>query len=168
MVIATQNPLEYHGTFPLPESQLDRFMMQLRIGYPSYENEKIALIEMKDFEDIESIKPAVTREEIISAQSRVDEIFVDESLIEYILNIVTSIRNHDKVRLGISTRGAQFLLKAAKGSAYLEGRTFVLPEDIKEVAPHVFGHRVILKARTFIRDAVELIRDILDKTPVPV
>ncbi len=168
MVIATQNPLEYHGTFPLPESQLDRFMMHLRIGYPSYENEKQALLEMKDFEDIESINPVVTKEEIQAAQEKVEKVFAEESLIEYIMNIVSSTRKHDQIRLGLSTRGAQFLLKAARGSAYFEGRDFLIPEDIKEVAPLVIGHRIILKTRTYIRNAEGLIIDMLDNIPVPV
>ena len=168
MVIATQNPLEYHGTFPLPESQLDRFMMHLRIGYPSYENEKQALMDMKDIEDIESITPVVTREEILMAQEEVERVFVEESLIEYTMNIIALTRKDERIRLGVSTRGAQFLLKAAKGSASFEGRDYLLPEDIKEVAPLVLGHRVILKTRTYIRDAEELIIDMLDRTPVPV
>lgn len=168
MVIATQNPLEYHGTFPLPESQLDRFMMHIRIGYPAFDNEKQALIEMKDFEDIESLEPVATREEIIDAQGMVERVIVDDSIVEYILNIVSITRRHEKIRLGASTRGAQFLLRASKGLAYLEGRDYVLPEDIKGVAPLVLGHRIILKTRTYIRDAEELITEILDSVPVPV
>lgn len=168
MVIATQNPLEYHGTFPLPESQLDRFMTTLRIGYPSYENERQALIEMKDFEYIESLNPVVTREEILSAQEAVDKIFVDGDIVKYIMNIVTGTRNHDQIRLGISTRGAQFLLKAARGSAYFEGRDYVIPEDVKEVAPLILSHRLILKTRTYIRDAEKLIMDFLENIAVPV
>ncbi len=168
MVIATQNPLEYHGTFPLPESQLDRFMMHLRLGYPSFEDEKQALMEMKDIEDIEGISPVVSREEILSAQEAVEGVFVDESLVDYVMQIVGLTRRDDRIRLGVSTRGAQFLLKAAKGAAFFEGRDHLLPDDVKEVAPLVLGHRLMLKTRTYIRDAVELVMEILDSTPVPV
>ncbi len=168
MVIATQNPLEYHGTFPLPESQLDRFMIHLHIGYPAFESEKNALKELTDFGDIESMKPIVTKDDILSAQKAIENVFVDDSLFDYIVNIASNTRKHSQIRLGVSTRGAQFLLRAARGVAYYEGRDFLLPEDIKEVAPLVLGHRIILKTKTYIRDAEELIAEILEKVPVPV
>ncbi len=168
MVIATQNPLEYHGTFPLPESQLDRFMMHLRIGYPEYDDEKQILKEMKGLDLIESIRPVVTRDEIIKTQARVNSVHVDDSLYDYLLRIVDTTRRHRDIRLGVSTRGAQFLLRAARGHAIVDGRDYLVPDDIKSVAPLVIGHRIILKSRTYIRDAVEIVKEILDSIPVPV
>ncbi|NOY64734.1 MAG: MoxR family ATPase [Nitrospirae bacterium] len=167
MVIATQNPLEYHGTFPLPESQLDRFMMHLRIGYPDYDDEKLILKDMKGLDVIDSIRPVVTKEEIIETQKRVNTVHVDDALYDYLLRIVDTTRKHEGIRLGVSTRGAQFLLRASKGHAIVDGRDYLIPDDIKAVAPLVIGHRIILKSRTYIRDAVELVRVIIDAIPVP-
>ncbi len=168
MVIATQNPIEYHGTFPLPESQLDRFMLHMRIGYPDYEDEKQALKEMSDFEQIEKITPVVTKEEIVKTQEQVKEVHIDESIYDYILQIVRATRKNDAIRLGVSTRGAQFLVVASRAMAYLRGRDFVIPDDVKEIAPMVLGHRIILKTRTYIRDAEEIIKEITTRVPVPV
>ncbi len=168
MVIATQNPIEYHGTFPLPESQLDRFMLHMRIGYPEYEDEKQALREMSDFEAIEKITPVVTKEQILNAQEEVKGVHIDDSIYDYILQIVRETRKNDAIRLGVSTRGAQFLVMASKGMAYLRGRDFVVPDDVRELAPMVLGHRIILKTRTYIRDAEDAIREITEKVPVPV
>ncbi|NOX20162.1 MAG: MoxR family ATPase [Nitrospirae bacterium] len=168
MVIATQNPLEYHGTFPLPESQLDRFMLHMRIGYPNYEDEKKALMEMKDFETVEGIKPVVSRQQILDAQAMAERVHMDESIYDYLLQIVTATRRHEKIRLGVSTRGAQFFVRAARAHAFVNGRDYVVPDDIKTVAPNVLAHRIILKSRTYIRDAEEVIRSIVERVPVPV
>lgn len=167
MVIATENPVEYHGTFPLPESQLDRFMMHVRIGYPDHESEKQAMLNVKEFDDIEELEYVVSKKNIIDMQNRVNDINVDQDVLDYILAIVDATRNHDRIRLGVSTRGAQFLLKASKSLAYIEGREYVLPEDVKELSPMVLGHRIILKSRTYITDADELIGDIMEQISVP-
>lgn len=168
MVIATQNPFEYRGTFPLPESQLDRFMMHLKLGYPGEEHEKEAIRKQLDLKDIEKLGPVVTGTEVLKMQEETDRVWVEESLIDYMLLIVNGTRENDKIRLGASTRGAQFLLRAARANAYCEGRGFVIPEDIKHVAPYVLGHRLILKRQTYISDAVRVIREIINKVPVPV
>ncbi|UCF86686.1 MAG: MoxR family ATPase [Nitrospiraceae bacterium] len=168
MVIATQNPIEYHGTFPLPESQLDRFMMHFKIGYPEHEYERQALLDIRDFDDIEKAMHILTREDILRMQGEVNTVRVDQDLLDYVLNIVKETRNHDRIRLGVSTRGAQFLLKASRSLAYVNGRDYVLPDDVKELSPMVFGHRIILKSRTYISDADELIRDIVEHVNVPV
>ncbi len=168
MVIATQNPVEYHGTFPLPESQLDRFMLHMRIGYPEYEDEKQALKELRDFEFLESIEPVVSRQQIIDAQNRVSRVHVDDSLYDYILQIVRATRTDERIRLGASTRGAQFLVMASKAMALINGRDYVVPDDVKSLAPMVLGHRIILKTRTYIRDAEELVKEITSKVAVPV
>ncbi len=168
MVIATQNPIEYHGTFPLPESQIDRFMMYLKLGYPSAEHEKQALVGESSLEFLEKMQPVITSDEIIKMQKEVDNIRIEDSLLDYLMAIVNETRKNDKIRLGVSTRGAQFLLKAAKAHAYYEGRDYVTPDDIKSLAPAVLGHRLILKARTLISEAEEIMNEILNKTPVPV
>jgi len=168
MVIATQNPLEYHGTFPLPESQLDRFMIHLTLGYPAPDYEKMVVLEEPSFHSLETLEPAVTRQQILTAQERAQKVRVDGSLLDYLLHIVTETRRHERVRLGVSTRGAQFLLQAAKANAYFEGRDFLVPDDIRDLAPLVFRHRLILKTAKFIADAQKVIEEILESIPVPV
>ncbi|MEW6107656.1 MAG: MoxR family ATPase [Nitrospirota bacterium] len=168
MVIATQNPLEYHGTFPLPESQLDRFMMHVSLGYPAPEYEKIAISGQSSFKLLENMSHVVSKKEILRMQEEADMVYIEESLLDYLMRIITATRTHDKIRLGASTRGAQFLVRAAKAHAYYEGRDFVLPDDIKALAPLVLGHRLILKTRAFISDAEIIVNEILEKIPVPV
>jgi MoxR-like ATPase len=168
MVIATQNPLEYHGTFPLPESQLDRFMMHLKLGYPAEEYERQVLFQQASFDSIESMEPAISSEEILRMQQEVDAVKIDDSLVDYIMSIITHTRRNDKIRLGVSPRGGQFLLKAVKATAYYEGREYVRPDDIKGAAPLVLGHRIILKAQTYISDAERIIEEIMSEIPVPV
>ena len=168
MVIATQNPTEYHGTFPLPESQLDRFMMHISIGYPALEYEKMAVTEQTSFKRLERLEHVVSKQEILSMQHEAEQVAVDDSLMDYLMDIVSATRQHDKIRLGVSTRGAQFFLKAAKANAYYEDRDFLIPDDIKTLAPLVLGHRLILKTRNFISDAEMVVKEIVDKTPVPV
>ncbi len=167
MVIATQNPIEYHGTFPLPESQLDRFMMHIKIGYPTLEYEKQVMSVRSSFEYIESMEPVISAGEIVKMQGEVDHVRIDTSLIDYLISIIRETRRNDKIRLGVSPRGGQFLLKVARANAYYEGRNYVVPEDIKEPAPLVLGHRIILKTRTYISDAEKVIEEILEKIPVP-
>ena len=168
MVIATQNPVEYHGTFPLPESQLDRFMMHIKLGYPAVDYEKEVILEHPSFEVIESMGPVISADEIIRMQMEADSVRIDDSLVDYLMSVILETRRDDKIRLGASPRGGQFLLKVAKASAYYEGRDYVVPEDIKGPAPLVLGHRIILKTRTYISDAEKIIGEILDKIPVPV
>jgi len=168
MVIATQNPVEYYGTFPLPESQLDRFMMHLKIGYPAYEFEKEALREIRGIEDIEGFGHVLTKDDVLMMQEAVKEVNVDREIIDYILHIVERTRDHDSIRLGISTRGAQFLLRASQALAYVMGRDYVIPDDVKVLSPLVFGHRIILKSKTYISDADELINNIVQEIRVPV
>lgn len=167
MVIATQNPVEYHGTFPLPESQLDRFMMHIKIGYPENEYEKQVLLQQSPLEIIEAMDPVVSAGDIIRMQREVDAVRVDDSLLNYLIAVIEETRRNEKIRLGASPRGGQFLLKAAKATAYYEGRDYIVPADIKEPAPLVLGHRLILKTKTYISDAERVVEEILDKIPVP-
>jgi MoxR-like ATPase len=167
MVIATQNPMEYHGTFPLPESQLDRFMMHVKLGYPAPEYERHIILDRSNFETIEKMSPVITADEILKIQQEVGRVEIEESLLNYLMAIITATRKNDKIRLGVSPRGGQFLMKVAKALAYYEGRNYVVPEDIKEPAPLVLGHRIILKSRSYISDAEKVIEEILSKIPVP-
>ncbi len=167
MVIATQNPYEYHGTFPLPESQLDRFMIHLRIGYPDYEVEKEVMLQDGNMEEMENLPHVISREEVLSAQAEVDSVHVDEPVLDYAMRLVMATRKDERIRLGVSTRGGQFLLRAARALAVYEGRDYLAPGDVMEVAPLSLGHRIILKSRNYIRDADEIIREILEEISVP-
>lgn len=167
MVIATQNPIEYHGTFPMPESQLDRFMMHIKIGYPDINFEKQVLLQPSPIEIADMIKPVINSDDIIRMQQEIESIKVEESLLEYIMAIISKTRGDDRIRLGVSPRGGQFLLRVSKAAAYYEGRDYVLPGDIKELAALVFGHRIILKTKSYISDAEKIIEDILNNIPVP-
>lgn len=168
MVIATQNPIEFYGTFPLPESQLDRFMMHIKLGYPSPEHEKAAVVQETSFEVLERMGPVIAKGDILRMQSEADSVVVEDSLVDYMMEIVAMTRKDDRIRLGVSTRGAQFFLRAVKAVAYFEGRGYAVPDDIKELAPLVLGHRLILKTGKFMSDAEALVREIVERVPVPV
>jgi len=173
MVIATQNPAEYHGTFPLPESQLDRFLMRLRIGYPSLDEERKVLGRSPSLHPAEGLQPMITAQDVLDLQAQADEVFVDESLTEYLLSIVQATRQSELLSLGVSTRGALALNRASKSLALVRGRTYCLPDDIKELAPTVLSHRVMIARTQGIRQrsfeqAERIIQDIVDSVPVPV
>ncbi|MDO8444809.1 MAG: MoxR family ATPase [Deltaproteobacteria bacterium] len=169
MVLATQNPLEYHGTFPLPESQLDRFMMRIRIGYPSAANE-MEILTYQGTKKVENLLPVVSSAEVLELQALSEKVRMEGSLVDYILRIVNSTRSSDLLTLGVSTRGAIHLYRAAQAKALAEGREFCIPDDIKEMASPVLAHRVILSSRmeSEREDAEGVISDILERTPVPV
>lgn len=169
MVLATQNPLEYHGTFPLPESQLDRFMMRIRIGYPSAANE-MEILTYQGVKKVENLLPVVSTAEVLELQALSEKVRVEGSLVDYILRIVNSTRSSDLLTLGVSTRGAIHLYKAARAKALAEGREYCIPDDIKEMASPVLAHRVILSSRmeSEREDAEGVISDIVERTPVPV
>lgn len=143
MVIATQNPLEYEGTYPLPESQLDRFMMRIRIGYPEKEAEKKILLAPSNELQPQHLAPVLSTDEVIRLQGMVDKIRVDDDLADYILAIVNATRKSDRLRLGVSPRGAMMLYRAAQAFALIGGRTYCTPDDIKRLSIPVFSHRVI-------------------------
>ncbi|MCX7603039.1 MAG: MoxR family ATPase [Bryobacteraceae bacterium] len=147
MVIATQNPVEHHGTYPLPESQMDRFLMRIRIGYPDpgSEREIVRAVRPATAPDV---RPVLTPAELLEIQRAVASIRVDEALLDYILAIVEQTRRHEQLALGVSPRGAQGLYRAAQAMALIEGRDYVLPDDIKRLAVPVFAHRVVLNQRT--------------------
>ena len=147
LVIATQNPVEHHGTYPLPESQLDRFLMRIKMGYPSHETERQILRNRISDDPVTSIEPVADVSDVISMQERVTHIKVDGSLHDYALEIVNRTRKSDQLALGVSPRGTLMLQRAAQARAFLEGREYCLPDDFKQLAISVFAHRVVASAR---------------------
>ena len=173
MVIATQNPAEYHGTFPLPESQLDRFLMRLRIGYPTMEEERKVLNRPYALHPADILAPVLSAQDVLELQRRIEHVHVDDSVGEYLLAIVQATRQSELLSLGVSTRGALALNNAAKALALVRGRDFCLPDDMKELAPIVLSHRVMLSRAQGMRiqsfeQAERVILDIVDTIPVPV
>ncbi|HTZ33457.1 MAG TPA: MoxR family ATPase [Methylomirabilota bacterium] len=147
LVIATQNPVEHHGTYPLPESQLDRFLMRIKMGYPSHETERQILRSRINDDPVTSIEPVADVADVISMQERVTQIKVDGSLHDYALEIVNGTRKSDQLALGVSPRGTLMLQRAAQARAFLEGRDYCLPDDFKQLAVSVFAHRVVTSTR---------------------
>ncbi len=170
MVIATQNPIEYEGTFPLPEAQLDRFTMRLTLGYPDARQEAAMLSEHAAGEPLDTLRPVSTAADIETAIAAVKSVFVEESLHRYVVAILTHTRSDTRLSLGASPRAGISLLRVAKAHAVLEGRDYVTPGDVKAVAEDVLSHRVILapEARTAGIDAADSIREALERTAVPV
>jgi MoxR-like ATPase len=167
-VIATQNPVEQFGTFPLPESQMDRFMMKIGIGYPSRGSEKEILKVGSRREDLYSIEPLMTREEVLGIQEDIrEEVFISDKILDYILDIVEATRSSKYIMAGLSTRGVLAISGVAKANAYFMGRDFVIPEDIKEIAEHTVPHRVIFKEEFESIDRWGIIQSIIEQTPVP-
>ncbi len=169
-VIATENDIEAQGTYPLPEAQMDRFVMRLAIGYPDRADESRILARQSHVRPLDTMRSVATHEEILALQDEVSAVYVDESLRDYIVDIVGATRTHPQVQLGASPRGSLFLLHAAQASAALAGRTFVLPDDIKRLAVPVLAHRLILRpdARLKARTAEAIIQEIVGRVPVPV
>lgn len=169
-VMATQNPLEYEGTFPLPEAQLDRFLLQLRLGYPSVQEEMAILTRFSGNQPIETIDAVVTSADLQALQADITTVNVSESIKEYIVRLVQNTREHTSVYLGVSPRGSLALYRAAQALAFIRGRDFVIPDDVKELAPHTFCHRIILKpeARLEGETVDRLLVNILQSTRVPI
>ena len=147
VVIATQNPVEHHGTYPLPESQLDRFLMRIRMGYPNEEDEKKILRSQIGYETAAKLIPVISAEEILESQKRVTEVEVQDILVEYVMALVKATRRSEFLALGISPRGAMALYRAAQAFAFLKGRSYCIPDDIKQLVVPVFTHRVIVSPR---------------------
>jgi len=169
MVLATQNPLEYVGTFPLPESQLDRFMMSLRLGYPSRDKERELLLSGGIEDALERLAAVVSHEEVLSLQERSAQVRVADKLADYILTITEATRDASKFALGVSTRGAQSLYRATQAMALCEGRPFAIPDDVQRVVVPILAHRVLLKnGAGGLTSGREAIRRVLDSTSIPV
>src|SRR4051794_34421504 len=153
MVFATQNPVDYEGTFPLPESQMDRFLMRLRMGYPEANDEREILRTARGGYDAIALNPVITRSDILTLQSLVHDVFVEDSVLEFILKIVTATRTEAEFRSGVSVRGGVALRAAAQARALVRSRDFVLPEDVTELVAPIFAHRLALARQT--SDALE-------------
>jgi MoxR-like ATPase len=169
IVLATQNPIEYEGTFPLPEAQLDRFFLKVRLGYPT-EYEEIQIMERQQFRHpIEEIEEVVAADEVIEAQEAVKSIYVSDGIKNYVVELTRRTREYPDVYLGASPRGSLSLYRAGQARAAMYGRDYVLPDDIKGLAEPALGHRVILGPAARLRDinATEVIEEILDSVPVP-
>ncbi len=170
MVIATQNPVEYMGTYPLPEAQLDRFLMKLSIGYPSKTEETDILYRFKNENPLHTLQPVSTVDEIKELQTKVRDITVDDSLASYIVELISATRRHEHVALGCSPRASISLFRAAQASAVYDGRDYVIPDDIKSLAVFVLSHRLQLKQEAIIKRVSNenVIYDIVNKLNVPV
>jgi len=170
MVIATQNPLEFEGTYPLPESQLDRFLLRISVGYPDRDDELEVLASHREGEPVDRLQPVLTCEQILLLQQRVRDVRVDPAISEYLLDVVHATRNCDELHVGVSTRGALALYRAAQAVALVEGRDYVVPDDVKRLAVPVLAHRTITRGylQGSQRQAVEtLIERLVDEMPVP-
>jgi MoxR-like ATPase len=173
LVIATQNPVEHHGTYPLPESQMDRFLMRVRMGYPDANAEREILRSEAGASLLDSMQPVLSGADVLEMQQAVTHIRVDDSLVQYALTIVRKTRESEHLSLGVSPRGSQMLYRAAQAMAFLDGRSFCIPEDFKPLAVPVFAHRVVvngLYASTLKRSeqAEQVIQEIVESTAVPI
>ncbi|MBC2077046.1 MoxR family ATPase [Listeria marthii] len=169
-VMATQNPIEYEGTYALPEAQLDRFLLKINIGYPTVE-EEMQLLTLKQYQDpLDQTIQVVTLEELLTLKNKAKQVFIDDVLKNYIIRLVDASRKHPSVSLGISPRGSLAFMQAAQAFALIEGRDYVIPDDIQYLAPYIFTHRLILKSEAYYNEetAESIIASILKNTSVPV
>ena len=168
-VIATENPIEYRGTFPLPEAQLDRFLMRIHMGYLAPEEEVMVLDRQMKQHPIYSVKPVVQLDEVLTMQEHVKSVHIDQSLKQYLVELVWATRGHPMLSLGASPRASLGLLRAGQARAAIQGRSYVLPDDIKIVAPAILCHRIFLKPEARVRqaNAHQLVAQVLDEVPVP-
>ncbi len=174
LVLATENPIEYRGTYPLPEAQLDRFLMRIEIGYPTPQQEVEVLNRQIKEHPINSVQAVVTREEVLGMQEQVKEVHIDPSLKEYMVQLVTATRDHEKLSLGASPRASLGLMRTSQARAALLGRDYVIPDDVKEMAHPVLCHRLVVRAGVSAGDgwrrqsqAAQIVNDVLNQVPVP-
>src|SRR3954468_18797364 len=174
MVVATQNPVEHHGTYPLPESQVDRFMLRLRVGYPAFEVEKEILRDRERGDPLETVRPEMSGEEVVELQRAVNSVSVDDALVDYLMRVVAATRDSETLDLGVSPRGTLALFRAAQALALTEGRDYCLPDDIKRLILPVFAHRLVVNSRFSSsslhrrsEEAEEVLREIMKTVSVP-
>jgi MoxR-like ATPase len=169
LVLATQNPIEYEGTFPLPEAQVDRFLIRIRLGYPQPEEEARIMDLQRTAHPLESLGQVVSASDFLAAQESVQEVYVDDLIKSYIVDLVGATRQHPDIYLGASPRGSLALYKTAQARAALAGRDYVLPDDVKAMAPDVLAHRIIVSPSSRIRsvEAETIVAEVLDRVPVP-
>ena len=171
IVLATQNPIEYAGTYSLPEAQLDRFLLRVSIGYPDRDSERLVLKGQRLANPLDSLKAVITADEVLQLQEMVKQVAMDDILADYILEIAARTREHKGLSLGVSPRGCLMLYRAAQAHALIDGRKFCVPDDIKRLAHQVLGHRIIEKGRDAganRKDGETLISEILSEVPVPI
>ena len=173
IVVATQNPIEHHGTYPLPESQLDRFMMRLRIGYPETEVEKVILRDREQGDPLDLLQPVLSGEDIMELRQSVAQVKVDDALVDYLMRIVSATRDSEMLDLGISPRGTLALFRAAQALALTEDRTYCVPDDIKRLVIPIFAHRLVVNSRfsSSLRrseEAETVLREIMKTVSVPI
>ncbi|MED5073687.1 MoxR family ATPase [Anoxybacillus geothermalis] len=170
LVMATQNPIEYEGTYPLPEAQLDRFLVKLHMGYPSPDEEIEMLNRLEKAAPLSEIGPVMPLDELLTLQRKVMGVHVSDTVKRYIVDLIQQSRVHEAVYLGVSPRGAVALMKAAQAYAFIHGRDFVIPDDVQQLAPHVLAHRLLIRpeAKWDKLDAAAVIKQLLARTPVPV
>jgi len=169
MVLATQNPAEHHGTYPLPESQLDRFLMRIEVGYPDLAAEKEILKRYTNGNHKHRVEPVLSPEDVLFLQDQSRKVRVTDAIVDYMLSLVHSTRNHPDIELGVSPRGSVALFRAAQAMAFLDSRSFVIPDDVKRLVHPVFAHRIVI-ARSGTRnrtDTFTLLSEILEQTKVP-
>ena len=169
IVMATQNPIEYEGTFPLPEAQLDRFLMRISIGYPEFEEEMAVIEQQEHTHPIESLKPVATPADVEAMQEAAKDVFVDSTVRQYIVRLIEATRTHRDVALGASPRASLGLFRASRGTALVQERDYVIPDDIKDLAPSVIAHRLILSSSARMRGvrSADVVQDLLSQVPVP-
>jgi MoxR-like ATPase len=170
MVLATQNPIELEGTFPLPEAQIDRFLLKIALGYPSEEEENTILLRFEREDPLETLAPVTSPAELLALQEAVRQVMVEESVRQYIVRVVRATREHRHVDLGVSPRGTLALYRTAQALATIRGRTFVIPDDVKALTPAVLTHRIMISPQTRLRGRTpeEVVAEIVNEVPVPV
>ncbi len=170
LVIATQNPIELEGTFPLPEAQLDRFLLRIKLGYPQESEEEDMLARFQSSDPLANLQPVASSQEIVEHQTAVRSVYVDPVLRNYLVQVVQATRSHPDVELGASPRASMGLYRCSQAMAAIQGRDYVSPDDIKLLAPYTLGHRMILKSQARLRERTteDAIVQILDQIPVPV
>jgi len=170
LVIATQNPIELEGTFPLPEAQIDRFLVKIAIGYPSNEDENAILLRFQLGDPLDTLKPVTGAEEIVAMQEKVRQTRVEASVRQYVVDIARATREHEDVDVGVSPRGTMALFHTCQALAAIRGRQYVIPDDVKYLAPFVLTHRIIVNPKTRLRGRTQadVITDIVDTISVPV
>jgi len=169
VVLATQNPIDFHGTYPLPEAQLDRFLIQLDLGYPDFETEIDILFAQAEAHPLDSLQPVLTEPELLAMQAGVRAVHVEKSIARYIIQLVQATREDGRLRLGVSPRGALMLFRASQAAAFAAGREHVLPDDIQRLAPYVMPHRIVLTSKVKYGSITkqQIISDIIDQVTVP-
>lgn len=168
MVLATQNPVESYGTFPLPEAQLDRFFMRISMGYPTREEEKEVIFRKPSSNIIDNLPTVVSQDELDYVLNNYGKVKMTEDVMDYILDIVEATRNNGKIQLGVSPRGSIALFKACQSYAAINGRDYIIPEDVKELCPYVFNHRILIRGASDIKTSKDILSNILNDIKVPV